>query len=80
MRIRLIENVGFMLAGSCPDLPQKQAEALIRQNKAVSLSGSHIKDIKEPKKDKMVRVSKTKGRTTASKKSRGEDMEKRQCQ
>lgn len=59
MRIRLIEDVGFMLAGSCPSIPDRQAEALIRQNKAVPVSDSLVKDMK-PKRDKMIRRKKTK--------------------
>ncbi|MBU1621848.1 MAG: hypothetical protein KJ604_20525 [Gammaproteobacteria bacterium] len=54
MRIRLIENYGYMLAGSMPDLPEPEAMILIRQKKAIKISDPH-KSIDTAPKDKMVR-------------------------
>ena len=54
MRIRLIENYGYMLAGSMPDLPDHDAMRLIMQNKAIQISDPH-KSIDTAPKDKMVR-------------------------
>ena len=54
MRIRLIDNYGYMLAGSTPDLLDKVALRLIEQKKAVSISDPH-KSIEMATKDKMVR-------------------------
>ena len=59
MRIRLIENVGYMLIGSMPVVEDSIARALIANNQAVEFD-PHIKDIEKPTKDKMVRNIKRK--------------------
>ena len=59
MRVRLIENVGYMLVGSCPDLLTSEALWLVKNNKAVITPDSH-KTIDTPPKDKMIRRKRTK--------------------
>lgn len=58
MRIRLIENVGFMLKGSTPSVSEAEGLKLIELGLAVS-TDSH-KSIDKPTKDKMIRKRKTK--------------------
>lgn len=65
MRIRLIENYGYMLAGSTPMVNDKLGDILIANGKAIKLdlqshnssdlSGQNDKALDKAPKDKMIR-------------------------
>lgn len=78
MRIRLIDNYGFMLRGSTPNFEDNFAKKLISEGRAIALSESDThKALEKPNKDKMVRRGRKKKLNHSS--NRG-SMEKRKCQ
>lgn len=54
MRIRLIQDIGYIKMNSTLDLPEDQANELIEKKYAVPIIDSH-KIIEEPPKDKMIK-------------------------